>query len=44
MTADSSPESGSTVAQTEFIAREFETTVTDDDRERVAEAIEGPME
>lgn len=39
MTADTTSESGSAVAQTEFITREFDTTVTDDDRNRVAEAV-----
>ena len=39
MTADTTSASGSTVAQTEFVTREFETSVTDEDRERVIEAI-----
>jgi len=39
MTADTTSESGAAVAQTEFVTHEFETTITDDDRDQVAEAV-----
>lgn len=39
MTADTASESEPTATQTKFVAREFETSVTDDDRERVTEVI-----
>ena len=39
MTTDITSESGSTGVQSEFVVQEFETTVTDEDRNEIIETI-----
>ena len=40
MSSETTSEGGVAVTQAEFVAREFQTTVTDSDREWIVEAVE----